>query len=50
MVGDVIEVKLLRGGSGKMVLNTTSYPNGVYLATIKTAEKILLKDKFVILK
>ncbi|MFM2306249.1 MAG: Secretion system C-terminal sorting domain [Bacteroidota bacterium] len=48
--GEVIEERMLSVGASKLLLSTESYPNGVYLARIETGSKVLLKEKFIILK
>lgn len=50
IMGKVVETRLLTDVNGKVQINTTLYQNGVYLARIETANSVLLKGKFVILK
>ncbi|MBP6730964.1 MAG: T9SS type A sorting domain-containing protein [Chitinophagales bacterium] len=49
-IGVVVDVRLLAEISNKLNINTTVYPNGIYLARIETGSKALLKNKFIILK
>ena len=49
-IGVLREVQILSGAKGKMVINTGSYTNGIYVARVETEGDAPLKNKFVILK
>lgn len=50
VLGIVYEEKPLNNSSGKIILNTSDYSNGLYLARIENQGKVLLKNKFIIQK
>ena len=50
MLGSVIEVKELHENGGKLSVNTSSFPNGIYLARLENSEYSSLMSKFIIQK
>ncbi|MCW5907218.1 MAG: T9SS type A sorting domain-containing protein [Chitinophagales bacterium] len=50
VLGVLFDDKILSNGAGKLILNTTNYQNGIYLARIETEGTLLLKSKFIISK
>lgn len=49
-IGILQEMKILSNSKGKVVINTSSYTNGIYLARIETEGDSSLKSKFIILR
>lgn len=50
VMGRVIEGNVLKGVTGKIEVNTSSYQNGIYLARTETEEHLIIKSKFIIQK
>lgn len=50
LVGQVITTLPVENDYGTITLNTGSYPNGVYLVSAEADGKVLLKQKFIVLK
>jgi hypothetical protein len=50
LVGQVITTLPLASAYGTLTLNTGNYPNGVYLLSAEADGKVLLKQKFIVLK
>lgn len=49
-IGILQEMKILSNSKGKVVINTSGYTNGIYLARIETEGDSSLKSKFIILR
>jgi hypothetical protein len=50
LLGQVITTLPLASAYGTYTLNTGNYPNGVYLLSAEADGKVLLKQKFIVLK